>query len=638
MSDMKVMLAKEYEKGMKGSRNDTSEYALPPKGWLASEKYDGYRALFCYDEDGNPHFYSRTGKGFNAPEWFLVGMPSQKTLKGRIIDGELWAGRENFQLMGTVRKKVPVPEEWHNIQFVVYDITNIEKGFTERIKDLQKIVKITKEKWNTITKKNMEYPFNNLKCPISFTEQKKITSHKMMDKFYEDIISNGGEGIMIKHPNSSYMNGRSSYMLKYKPAFDREAMIIDYKPGKPDSKYDGMLGAFVCKPLINCDTYMTIDEDDDHIFTLSGMDDKLRDNYEKTHPKGTIITYECSGWTDKGIPRFARYLRKRTDVVLKENNHDTNQKLEKIITIFSEIEKNHLLNKDYFRGKVYTKVLRGLKKLKNDSELTDSGISSIKGIGKGTKEKIREIIDTGTCNEYKKVQKNKKKMDLHELFQKIHGVGPGCAQKLIDLGYETIEDIREDPEHINHLNDVQLKGLKYFEDINLRIPHLEIKKHEKYLKKTLNEIDPNSELTISGSYRRKKKDSGDIDILLKSEDPATYDRFIKILTENGYIRDMLAHGQKKFMGMSNLDLNKYSNRRIDIMYTNPDEYPFAVLYFTGSAEFNVKMRNDLLERGYTLNEYGVKFTDKEKTFTKRFKTEKEIFKYFDYEYLKPELR
>uniref|UniRef100_A0A6C0BSJ9 DNA-directed DNA polymerase n=1 Tax=viral metagenome TaxID=1070528 RepID=A0A6C0BSJ9_9ZZZZ len=635
MSTIKVMLAKEYTKGMKGSKEE-SEYSQPPLGWRMSEKYDGYRTILAYDEDGNPHFYSRTGKEFNAPEWFYNAMPSNKTLKGRMIDGELWAGRENFQLMGTVRKKVPVPEEWIDIRFVVYDITNLDKVFIERIKDLQKIVKLTKEKWNTITKKNMEYPFNNLECPISFTEQKKITSHKMMDEFYQSIISNGGEGIMIKRPDSIYKDGRSSDMLKYKPSFDREAEIIDYKPGK--GKYYGFLGGLVCRPLKNCDTYMTRDEDDDHIFTLSGMDDEVRENYMETHPKGTIITYECSGWTDKGIPRFARYLRKRTDIILKETDYDTNQNLEKIITIFTEIEKNHLLNKDYFRGKVYTKVLKGLKKLKNDSDLTDSKISSIEGIGKGTKEKIREIISTGTCNEYKKIQKNKKEIDLHELFQKIHGVGPGCAQKLIDLGYETIEDIREDTEHVNYLNDVQLKGLQYFEDINLRIPHLEIKKHEKYLKKTLNEIDPNSELTISGSYRRKKKDSGDIDILLKSESSDTYELFISRLIKDGYIRDTLAHGQKKFMGMSNLNTKNYPNRRIDIMYTSPDEYPFAVLYFTGSAEFNVKMRNDLLERGYTLNEYGVNFTDSSKKFTKKFKTEKEIFKYFDYEYLKPEER
>ena len=74
------------------------------------------------------------------------------------------------------------------------------------------------------------------------------------------------------------------------------------------------------------------------------------------------------------------------------------------------------------------------------------------------------------------------------------------------------------------------------------------------------------------------------------------------------------------------------------MYTKPEEYPFAVLYFTGSMEFNVKMRNELLERGYTLNEYGVKFVDKGKKFTDKFKKEVDIFDYFGYDYVEPENR
>ena len=74
------------------------------------------------------------------------------------------------------------------------------------------------------------------------------------------------------------------------------------------------------------------------------------------------------------------------------------------------------------------------------------------------------------------------------------------------------------------------------------------------------------------------------------------------------------------------------------MYTKPQEYPFAVLYFSGSMDFNVKMRNNLLERGYTLNEYGVKFVDKEKKFTEKFSKESDIFEYFDYQYVEPEDR
>ena len=193
---VKVMLAKEFEKGMKGSKKDTSKFSKPPLGWRASEKFDGYRALFYYDDDNNPVFVSRAGKKFNAPDWFLEAMPHHKTLNGLILDGELWAGRENFQRMGTVRKKIPVPEEWMDIQYVVYDITNMDCGFTERLKKLKKIVSVGNGRWE-IVKKGIKYPFHNVEKPLLFTPQKKISSIKMMDEFYEGVISDGGEGIMI---------------------------------------------------------------------------------------------------------------------------------------------------------------------------------------------------------------------------------------------------------------------------------------------------------------------------------------------------------------------------------------------------------------------------------------------------------
>ena len=131
------------------------------------------------------------------------------------------------------------------------------------------------------------------------------------------------------------------------------------------------LGGFICKPLINHDTYMTIDGDENHIFSLSGMDDKIRNNYKRTHPIGTIITCECSGFTDKGVPRFGRYLRKRTDIILKESDSNSSEKLEQIISIFEQIETMMKNNKDYFKAKAYGKVIPDLKKLEKDSDLTE---------------------------------------------------------------------------------------------------------------------------------------------------------------------------------------------------------------------------------------------------------------------------
>ena len=321
MTKIQVMLAQEYRKGMSGNRKDTSELKDPPLGWIGSEKFDGYRALFMYDEDGNGNFYSRAGKIFNCAEWFRDSMPPQKILKNKIIDGELWAGRENFQLMGIVRKKKPLDEEWMDITYQVYDIITFEDDqFIDRLKILKKITSFTDKRWEIITKDGtIPYPMNNLQSPVQMTEQKKITSYKMLDQYYKKIIKEGGEGVMLKHPQKPYIDGRNSYLLKVKPSFDREAVIIGWKMG--NGKYKGKLGGLICRPLNNHDTYMSIDEDDDLIFTLSGMDDEIRKNYKETHPLGTIITYECSGFTDKGVPRFGRYLRKRDDVIVKKVNH-----------------------------------------------------------------------------------------------------------------------------------------------------------------------------------------------------------------------------------------------------------------------------------------------------------------------------
>ena len=119
---MEFMLAKEYTQDMKMPKSLVG-YS-PPIGWLLSEKYDGYRARWIPEKR---MFLSRNQKEFIAPEWFKDEMPDVD------LDGELFAGRENFQVMGTVRKKVPVDEEWKKIKYVVYDLPEEEDTFENRI-------------------------------------------------------------------------------------------------------------------------------------------------------------------------------------------------------------------------------------------------------------------------------------------------------------------------------------------------------------------------------------------------------------------------------------------------------------------------------------------------------------------------
>ena len=608
MSSLKFMLAKEFSVGGK----------IDPKGWYISEKFDGYRA--CFDPE-KKQFFSRQNKQFNAPQWFLDAMPP------KMIDGELWIGRNMFQEMGVVRKKVPLDEDWLNVTFQVYDMPEEEGTFKERIKVLKKIVSIMKFKWDK-KKSSFEYPFNNLECPVVFASQVKVKSLDHLDKIYKEIIKEGGEGIMLKDPLSPYEGKRSNHLLKYKPNFDAEAIIIDYKPGQ--NKYSGMLGGFICRPLINHDTYMSIDDDDDHIFSISGMDDEVRSSYKETHPIGTIISYEHSGKTDKGKPRFGRYTRLRNDITIKEHiqeDLDTlKSKIIDILKILGNYEKN--LGQG-FKASAYFKACKGIQDL---DMINESTLMSIKGVGKSLCEKIMSIVNTGSCPAYEKIKNNN---DATEDFILISGVGPKKAKELVNR-FSSIDELRKSNDLKEILNDKQLIGLKYYEDILERIPQAEIDRHDTFLRSVLKDLDPTAEMTIAGSYRRRVKDSGDIDILLKGTSKL-YNKFIKVLEDKGYLYETLAKGQKKYNGLCKLQ-DGLTFRRIDIMITKPEEYPFAILYFTGSKDFNTLMRQHALDRGLSMNEYSLKQVDTKEVVDHVFKVEKDIFEYLDYSYVEPWLR
>ena len=104
------------------------------------------------------------------------------------------------------------------------------------------------------------------------------------------------------------------------------------------------------------------------------------------------------------------------------------------------------------------------------------------------------------------------------------------------------------------------------EDLLKRIPFEEIEKHEVILKNALKKVNKDAELTIAGSYRRRRKDSGDIDVLITSKDKTVYTRFVNKLKKDAYLIEDLAFGRKKYNGVSKVGRDGVG-RRIDIMYT-----------------------------------------------------------------------
>ena len=185
------------------------------------------------------------------------------------------------------------------------------------------------------------------------------------------------------------------------------------------------------------------------------------------------------------------------------------KKIYKIINIFGEICKYKEANGENQKV-LLIKEIKTLHKLNDDNELNEK----LQGIGESFKLKIKEIIETGTCSDYE-IIKNIKDPKL-ELI-KIHRVGPKKASELVKKGITSIEQLRNCKNLSEYLTVEQIKGLTYYEDLQQKIPRKEMIRHDTVLNKFFKKIDINDKsLTIAGSYRRGKSESGDIDVLVSS--------------------------------------------------------------------------------------------------------------------------
>lgn len=291
-----------------------------------------------------------------------------------------------------------------------------------------------------------------------------------------------------------------------------------------------------------------------------------------------------------------------------------------------------------FKAIAYSKVIRQIKQLPKIVTMED--LQEVKGIGESIRKKIEEILETGTLAVAEEAKKDPTLFVMDQLMN-IYGVGRVKAKDLVtNHGVTSIADLREKVVQTpDLLNGNQMIGLQYYEQFLERIPRKEMEKHEKILMKVLDDAE------IVGSYRRGLPDSGDIDVLIKwpshkseEEGKDALSQIVGDLHKKGYITDTLALGDKKFMGVCKAT-KKGKARRLDLLLTPEKEYPFAVLYFTGSDKFNVEMRKVALEKGYSLNEHG--FTPLEETKKKRLpvmKSEEDIFRFLGYSMIDPKER
>ena len=299
--------------------------------------------------------------------------------------------------------------------------------------------------------------------------------------------------------------------------------------------------------------------------------------------------------------------------------------------------------KSYFKIKNSNEILSGLTVYDKEIKTMDDAKTFIHSIGKknpkSSVERIRTILEKGHLPEVKdyfEKTRNNEKHDSQTELASIYGVGPAKAKVLFEKhGVKSVVQLKtmlkNNPEGTKKLlTNSQLAGLIHYDDLRKRIPRKEITKYKKLLKERLKLVDPKAIMCIAGSYRRGLKSSGDIDVLIKSK---TLD--MKSLTDllKEFTRVTLSEGKTKSMLLTSIGGNPV--RHMDLLITNPDQFAFAQLYFTGSKEFNIKMRAHALKKGYSLNEYRLKPTGYDNPEPGKLLSEKKIFQFLNYEYVKP---
>ncbi|KAI5122801.1 hypothetical protein M0805_000144 [Coniferiporia weirii] len=249
------------------------EKGADPTGWWMSEKLDGVRVLW----DGK-RMLSRLGNAFTPPKWFIENFPEDVTL-----DGELFGGRGQFQSTVSI-VKTPNTPRWEDITFQLFDVPSMgNEPFEDR--------------YNWLKSTFMRLSGERKERHVTVVEHLKAKSREHVLETLKEVEQLGGEGLMLRKPESQYERCRSSTLQKIKTFYDAEAKVTGHVPGKGKNK--GILGALSCV-MASGKTFNV----------GTGFSDKQRRNPPRV---GMIITYRFQELTLDGVPRFPSFIGEAID-------------------------------------------------------------------------------------------------------------------------------------------------------------------------------------------------------------------------------------------------------------------------------------------------------------------------------------
>jgi DNA polymerase (family 10) len=305
-----------------------------------------------------------------------------------------------------------------------------------------------------------------------------------------------------------------------------------------------------------------------------------------------------------------------------------------------------ILEANRFRVIAFQNASENIRNLTRDVKAyyREDKLDEIPGVGEGIASSLRKVLEQGSDPEFDALFEQVP-AGIVELMG-VPEMGPKKAKRLWDeLGIMSVADLQAAAE-AGKLRTLKGFGAKSEERILQGIAIMNTRGDDRIpigmarplalaIVRTLQEALPEgtiAKIEIAGSLRRWKETIGDVDILCVSDSPILVMETFRALPD---VATILGAGDTK----SSVTL--HNGMQVDLRVVEPHHWGAALVYFTGSKEHNIPLREWALKRGWSLNEYGLTATGKAGTTEgeeRFFSTEEELYAFLDMEYPLPPLR
>jgi len=272
--------------------------------------------------------WSRYGKVLRCPQTWIDKLPQNIPL-----DGELYLGPGRFQELMTIVRRHDSPR-WHEVKFKIFDVPSDSQMFRDGYihvpnwhaefqglyPDLKTAPRQRPRSFENVlsflAKVSNDWDHDTLSLhwqqKLSMQTEKAEAEALAM---FDDVLALGGEGLILRKPESIWTPKRTWDNLKYKPEYDAEATVIGFTWGK--GKLEGLFGAMWVKwrgvtfklSGFKNEERMLHNRDGELMYGAPG--NKVMDHIDsKDFPRGSQVTFKYMDLSDDGIPKGGRYFRK----------------------------------------------------------------------------------------------------------------------------------------------------------------------------------------------------------------------------------------------------------------------------------------------------------------------------------------